>query len=201
MCHKQFVVNLLVSQHLCFIIWSCFCARRLRSLSLVIICIFLKSQHCYGIYWRQCGWSTTLFKNKEMSPFFVFLYKNKSFIPRWILWVCYLPLFTVTSFLLLQKLAKWVWVCSLPSCIPIPFCQKLKNRFSMHLSHVGICLTTFLTSTDASVLVRKPPGACLALSVHQSTLLTASCEHAEEGFIAGLQCWWTTPSLILTWVV
>lgn len=94
-----------------------------------------------------------------MSPFFVFLYKNKSFIPRWILWVCYLPLFTVTSFLLLQKLAKWVWVCSLPSCIPIPFCQKLKNRFSMHLSHVGICLTTFLSSTDASVLVRKPPGA------------------------------------------
>lgn len=151
------------------------------------------------MYWRQCGWSTIVLKNKAMSPFFVFLYKNKSFIPRWISWVCYLPLFTVTSFLLLQKLAEWAWVCSLPSCIPIPFCQKLKNGFSMHLSHVGIYLTAFLNSYRCQHrcqrVVRNMPNP-FSPSEHSLTGIRRASR--GEGAIAGLQHSGTIPSLILT---
>lgn len=70
----------------------------------------------------------------------------------------------------------------------------------MHLSHVGIYLTTLLTPTDASLAVRESLGICL----NSLSIKAFSDGHPKasrgEGDIFGLQHSGTIPSLILTWL-
>lgn len=72
----------------------------------------------------------------------------------------------------------------------------------MHLSHVGIYLTAFLTPTDASLIVRESSGTCLTLSLSPSkhSLMGTPRAPRGEGAMAALQDSGTTPSLILTWL-
>ena len=64
----------------------------------------------------------------------------------------------------------------------------------MHLSHVAIYLTAFITPTDASLIVRESSGMCLTLCLHRSPLWWGSYEHPEERW-PSQDC-----SLVLTWL-